>query len=198
MISSRVMFRSGCTCPTAPTGSGTGCGDSPNPAAVSEWQSTSCPKRCANSARALREGRAGAPTVTIVDIDVLAGSASDVDELGPLWIAMVEHHRELVGPEWPVRGAEQAWALCRQEYRECLDEARGLLFLARLRGSGEPVGYIYCRLVARTGPSVSSRRTATPLGSTSGSVSVLGSGRCSADSTSHTDRRKRIVRGVQV
>ncbi len=82
---------------------------------------------------------------------MLAGSASDVDELGPLWIAMVEHHRELVGPEWPVRGAEQAWALCRQEYRECLDEARGLLFLARLRGSGEPVGYLYCRLVA-SGP----------------------------------------------
>jgi len=35
--------------------------------------------------------------------------------------------------------------------RECLDEARGLLFLARLRGSGEPVGYLYCRLV-ESGP----------------------------------------------
>lgn len=81
-----------------------------------------------------------------MDIDVVAGSVTDVDDLAALWIAMVEHHRHLVGQEYPVRAAEQSWTVCRQEYRRWLEEATGLLFIARPSGSGEPVGYILCRL----------------------------------------------------
>ncbi len=83
-----------------------------------------------------------------MDIDVEAGSVDDVDDLAELWISMVEHHRQLVGHELPVRAAAQSWAVCGAEYRRWLQEATGVLFIARLSGSSEPVGYLVCRLTA--------------------------------------------------
>jgi len=58
------------------------------------------------------------PTIGVVDIEVRAGAVADVDSSASWWMAMVEHHREVVGYEWPVRGAQQAWTLRRQQYRK--------------------------------------------------------------------------------
>jgi ribosomal protein S18 acetylase RimI-like enzyme len=82
-----------------------------------------------------------------MEIDVRTGARSDIDSLEPLWKAMVEHHREIAGERLPIRPAEQAWDLRRQQYRKWLDEGSGLLFLARPAGSDEePIGYALCLL----------------------------------------------------
>ena len=65
---------------------------------------------------------------------------------------MVEHHRAVVGPRWPVRSAEEAWKLRRHHYSEWLLEGSGLLLLARAPGAHAPaVGYAVCRIVG-SGP----------------------------------------------
>lgn len=89
--------------------------------------------------------------VRLMDIEVKVGEAKDVDSLAPLWMAMVEHHRHLLGHVWPVRGTEPAWSLRRLEYRRWLEGSSGLLFIATMSGSVEPVGYAFCRLI-ESGP----------------------------------------------
>ncbi len=64
-------------------------------------------------------------------IEVSAGTFNDVDSLAPLWMALVEHHREVVDQQCPVRAPEQAWAPRRQQYLKWLGDASGLLFVAR-------------------------------------------------------------------
>ncbi len=100
-----------------------------------------------------------------MDIEISAGDVSDVDSLAPLWMLMVEHHREVVGEQWPVRSPEQAWELRRQQYHTWLDEASGLLFIARLGDRDEPVGYAFCRLIP-SGPTFD-------LGSVRGEIDSL-------------------------
>ncbi len=58
---------------------------------------------------------------------------------------MVEHHRALVGQEWPVRSAPAAWSLRRRQYRDWLQEGPGLLLLAERSGSPDLIGYAMCR-----------------------------------------------------
>ncbi len=83
--------------------------------------------------------------------EIRPGTPGDIEALAPLWMAMVEHHRGLVGEQWPVRGAEQAWVLRRKQYRDWLADGSGLLFVARLADSDATVGYAFCRLV-ESGP----------------------------------------------
>lgn len=64
---------------------------------------------------------------------------------------MVEHHRGLVGERWPVRSAEQAWLLRRQQYLGWLADGSGILFLARRDRTGPTAGYLVCRLI-ESGP----------------------------------------------
>lgn len=64
---------------------------------------------------------------------------------------MVEHRRQLVVHELPVRPADQAWILRPQQYREWLDEGTGLLFIAQLSACAMPIGYAFCRLMT-SGP----------------------------------------------
>jgi ribosomal protein S18 acetylase RimI-like enzyme len=82
-----------------------------------------------------------------VDIEITLGGLTDVDELAPLWTAMVEHHREVVAGQVPVRDAEDAWQRRRREYVSWLQDGTGLLFLARHEGVGEVIGYAMCRLL---------------------------------------------------
>ena len=86
-----------------------------------------------------------------MEIEISPGTVGDVDSLAPLWMALVEHHREVVDQQCPVRAPEQAWALRRQQYRKWLGDASGLLFVARVGGHDEPVGYAFCRLL-ESGP----------------------------------------------
>jgi hypothetical protein len=48
-----------------------------------------------------------------MDLEVTLGTAGDVNSVAELWKTMVEHHRQLVGHEVPVRPADQAWILRR-------------------------------------------------------------------------------------
>ncbi len=86
-----------------------------------------------------------------MDLEIGLGAATDIDGVAPLWMAMVEHHRELVGEQWPVRPAEHAWTLRREQYRSWLADGSGLLFVARIGESVALAGYAFCRL-ATSGP----------------------------------------------
>ncbi len=80
--------------------------------------------------------------------EVRRGSVADVGSLEPLWIGMVEHHRDVAGDEWPVRTAAAAWALRREEYRAWLSDGSGTLFLAAGQGDAQPDGYAMLRVHA--------------------------------------------------
>ncbi len=86
-----------------------------------------------------------------MDLEVRAGTEGDIESLAPLWMGMVEHHRDLVGKEWPVRGSADAWAMRREEYRRWLGDGSGVLLVAWRAGVAEPVGYAFCVLI-RSGP----------------------------------------------
>ena len=75
-----------------------------------------------------------------MDVQVRTGDAEDIDSLMPLWMGMVEHHREVAGAEWPVRAAADAWRIRQAEYRGWLADGSGTLFIAAA-GSSPPVGY---------------------------------------------------------
>jgi ribosomal protein S18 acetylase RimI-like enzyme len=80
-------------------------------------------------------------------LEIRLGTVEDIEALGPLWMAMVEHHRGLVGEQWTVRTAEEAWGLCLQQYQQWLAEGSGILLVARLDTAGPFVGYAVCRLI---------------------------------------------------
>lgn len=69
------------------------------------------------------------------------GGLGDVDSLEPLWMSMVEHHREVSGRTWPVRSAAGAWAIRREQYMSWLGDGSGTLFLATGSDGGGLVGY---------------------------------------------------------
>jgi ribosomal protein S18 acetylase RimI-like enzyme len=64
-----------------------------------------------------------------------------IDDAGPLFEEMVEHHRRVAGDAFPVRMAGNAWQRRRQEYEHWLREGRATMLLARLDGDPAAVGY---------------------------------------------------------
>lgn len=88
-----------------------------------------------------------------VDLLVL-NDAEQLDEVGPLFMGMVEHHREVAGHEWPVRNAEDAWSRRRQQYESWLEAGRCWLLLAvraETEGIQRTVGYAVVR-ISPSGP----------------------------------------------
>jgi ribosomal protein S18 acetylase RimI-like enzyme len=81
-----------------------------------------------------------------MDLQIRRGQTIDVGALMPLWTSMVEHHRAVVGHEWPVRDAADAWAIRRHEYLAWLADGTGTLFMATLATAPEPVGYAMLRV----------------------------------------------------
>ncbi len=72
-----------------------------------------------------------------------------LDEVGPLFMEMVEHHRKVAGSEWPVREAHDAWTMRRKEYHSWLEAGRCWLLLAvqgKRGGDQRAVGYAVVRL----------------------------------------------------
>jgi ribosomal protein S18 acetylase RimI-like enzyme len=70
---------------------------------------------------------------------IVPGDLSRVDEVGPLFVAMHEHHRA-VGPAiLPYRSGAEAWARRRRHYVSLLESGRGRLLLAE--EDGRVVGY---------------------------------------------------------
>jgi ribosomal protein S18 acetylase RimI-like enzyme len=72
---------------------------------------------------------------------------SEIPSLSDLWKAMVEHHRHVVGGQWPVLPADEAWARRQRQYFEWLTEGTGFILIARAEGVDVPVGYAACRLL---------------------------------------------------
>jgi ribosomal protein S18 acetylase RimI-like enzyme len=69
------------------------------------------------------------------------GALGDLEQLRPLWVSMVEHHREVSGHTWPVRDADEAWRRRRQEYVAWLGDGTGTLFLAGADDGPGLLGY---------------------------------------------------------
>jgi len=78
---------------------------------------------------------------------VIVAGAGRLDEVGPLFKGMVEHHRVVTGDQWPVREAEQAWQRRRRQYSAWLAGGRSWLLLADAAAGGQPAaGYAMVRL----------------------------------------------------
>jgi ribosomal protein S18 acetylase RimI-like enzyme len=79
---------------------------------------------------------------------VIAADAGRLDEVGPLFKGMVEHHRMVTGDQWPVRDADQAWPRRRRQYSAWLAGGRAWLLLAveAAAASRPPAGYAMVRL----------------------------------------------------
>jgi GNAT superfamily N-acetyltransferase len=63
----------------------------------------------------------------------------------PLWRAMVEHHRALVGDRIPVRPTDTTWPLRRVQYEAWLGSGDAVLLLAVTSVGAEPDGYACVR-----------------------------------------------------
>ncbi len=71
---------------------------------------------------------------------IVRGDASRIDDVGPLFKAMHEHHRA-VGPDvLPFRSGEEAWVRRRPYYETLLESGRGTLLLAE-EEDGRAIGY---------------------------------------------------------
>jgi GNAT superfamily N-acetyltransferase len=68
---------------------------------------------------------------------------AEIDRVAPLFKQLVEFHRDVIEGEWPVRGAEAAWAHRRGQYEEWLGEgsARMLAAVPAADEAAPPVGY---------------------------------------------------------
>ena len=79
-------------------------------------------------------------------MEIVRGDASTLEEVGPLFEAMHEHHRGS-GPQLlPFRSAEEAWERRRAHYVTLLESGRGHLLLAE--EDGRAIGYA---MVSATG-----------------------------------------------
>jgi ribosomal protein S18 acetylase RimI-like enzyme len=85
-----------------------------------------------------------------MNFEITAGG-DDIDELEPLWLQMLSHHRGLVSRETPVHTDEQSWARTRRAYAEWLANDTGILLIARDLASHRSLGYAICRLVPGDG-----------------------------------------------
>ncbi len=74
-------------------------------------------------------------TVTVERLD-----PDDIDELAPLWAALLDHVAALPGALVPVRPADQSWPL---ERRDVLAALRGDGFVVVARSAGRAVGYAF-------------------------------------------------------
>ena len=79
---------------------------------------------------------------------VIEADAGRLDEVGPLFKGMVEHHRVVTGQQWPVRDREQAWQRRRWQYSAWLAGGRAWLLLAvdAASASRAAAGYAMVRL----------------------------------------------------
>jgi ribosomal protein S18 acetylase RimI-like enzyme len=83
-----------------------------------------------------------------IDYAVIVADPARLDEVAPLWKAMVEHHRELTAGQLPVRSPDEAWRRRRLEYDAWLSGGRAWLLLAVDATSPQqaPDGYAVIRL----------------------------------------------------
>jgi ribosomal protein S18 acetylase RimI-like enzyme len=83
-----------------------------------------------------------------INYAVIVADPARLDDVAPLWKAMVEHHRVLTAGELPVRSPDEAWRRRRLEYDAWLSGGRAWLLLAVDEASPQqaPDGYAVVRL----------------------------------------------------
>ncbi|HET7574665.1 MAG TPA: hypothetical protein VFJ99_06070, partial [Solirubrobacterales bacterium] len=74
----------------------------------------------------------------VVELD-----AGEVERVGHLFRQMVEFHREVSAGAWPVRGADEAWGIRRNQYLQWLTTGTARMFaaVAAERADAPPDGY---------------------------------------------------------
>jgi ribosomal protein S18 acetylase RimI-like enzyme len=72
-------------------------------------------------------------------MEIVRGDVSRVDDIGPLFKAMHEHHRALGEQVLPFRSEEDAWERRRPHYVALLESGRGHLLIAE--DDGRAIGY---------------------------------------------------------
>ena len=73
-------------------------------------------------------------------MNVQTGGPELIDELEPLWLALVRHHAEVAPELGPVHEPERAWELRRRDYESWLAEEDAFACVAR-DDDGRAIGY---------------------------------------------------------
>jgi len=81
-----------------------------------------------------------------VELRIERASVDRVDEAGPLFRGMVEHHRRVAGGIWPVKAADDAWLVRRKQYVGWLSGEDAWMLLAFDDDEAPAVGYAVLRL----------------------------------------------------
>lgn len=88
-----------------------------------------------------------------------------IPQLAELWKSMLEHHRQVLDEQWPVREPEDSWHRQRALYLHWLDTGTGFVLGAHADGRQQLAGYLACHLLP-AGPTFD-------LGDTRGDVDSL-------------------------
>lgn len=75
------------------------------------------------------------------EIRIVRAGPERIDDLEPLWKALLAHHRSIDPgiPGVPLRALDESWSLRRAEYEEWLSEPDAFVLIAE--DGGRPVGY---------------------------------------------------------
>jgi GNAT superfamily N-acetyltransferase len=85
-----------------------------------------------------------------MSVEIVRGASELLDELEPLWLALVAHHREVAPQLGAVRPDAESWAMRRTQYEQWLAERRAFVVLARDEGA-QPIGYAFVA-IEKPGP----------------------------------------------
>ena len=81
-----------------------------------------------------------------MEYEIVAGGIADIDDLKPLWLQMLSHHRDLVSDSFPVHADEESWELARNAYGDWLASDSAIMLIARGADRSETLGYVVCRI----------------------------------------------------
>jgi len=73
-------------------------------------------------------------------IEIVRAGGERLEEIGPIWRSLSDHHAEITPRELPVRPAEDGWPVRRPRYERSLADGAAL-FIAE--GSEGPLGYAF-------------------------------------------------------
>jgi GNAT superfamily N-acetyltransferase len=85
------------------------------------------------------------------EVTIVRGGAELLAAVRPLWLAMRDHHHQVVPEFGPVRDDEDSWGIRRTQYEAWLADGESYILLAR-DDDGSAVGYAFARVERGAGP----------------------------------------------